>query len=348
VLDRLSVPIVQAPLAGGASTPALAAAVSGSGGLGFVAAGYRSPQDLRADVAETRELTSRPFGVNLFVPGGAPTATQTIQRYASSLEAEVADAGEALGEPRFDDDRWEEKLAVLAEEPPAVVSFTFGSPPADLVGRLHAAGAAVWVTVTNAAEARDAAGTGADGVVVQGAEAGGHRASFVDSEERDELGLLAVLQLVREAVDLPMIAAGGIATGAGVAAVLAAGASAAQVGTAFMLCPEAGTSAAHRDALSSGTRTALTRAFSGRLARGVVNRFLQEHSADAPRAYPEVHHLTAPLRARGRETGDPEVLNLWAGQAHQLAREEPAAEVVARLGREAGAAIDAAARRIRV
>jgi len=346
VLDGLSVPIVQAPLAGGASTPALAAAVSESGGLGFVAAGYKTPEDLRANIAATVKLTSRPFGVNVFVPDVGPAGEETVRPYVKSLEAESAAAGVALGEPRFDDDRWDEKLAVLFEDPPAVVSFTFGSPPAGVVGRLQDAGAQVWVTVTDPAEAREAAATGANALVVQGAEAGGHRASFIDTDDRDELGLLAAIQLVKAAVDLPLVATGGIATGAGVAAVLAAGASAAQVGTAFMRCPEAGTAGAHREALSSSTRTGYTRAFSGRLARGIVNRFQSEHSADAPRAYPEVHHVTAPLRAHARETGDLDVLHLWAGQAHELAREEPAAEVVARLAGEARAALDAAAPRL--
>jgi nitronate monooxygenase len=152
--------------------------------------------------------------------------------------------------------------------------------------------------------------------------------------------------LTSRAVDVPLVATGGIATGEGVAAVLAAGAAAAQVGTAFMRCPEAATSAPHRAALARSGRTAVTRAYTGRRARGIVNRFLEEHDDAAPAAYPEVHHLTAPLRAHGRATGDPEVLNLWAGQAHELAEEVPAAELVARLARDARAALDRAAGRL--
>ena len=179
---------------------------------------------------------------------------------------------------------------------------------------------------------------------MQGIEAGGHRASFVDAEGAGDYGLLALLQLVGAHVDLPLVASGAIASGGALAAVLSAGAQAAQIGTAFMRCPEAGTAPAHRAALAADTPTRLTRAFTGRQARGIVNRFLREHSADAPLAYPEIHHVTAPLRAAGRAAGDADMINLWAGQAHELAREVPAAEVVAALAAEARERLDAARR----
>ncbi len=223
------------------------------------------------------------------------------------------------------------------------MSFTFGCPPADVVARLQAVGSSVWVTVTDPDEAQRAAAAGADALVVQGIEAGGHRASFVDAEGGD-YGLLALLQLVGARTDLPLVASGGIASGAAVAAVLCAGARAAQIGTAFMRCPEAATSAAHREALATSAPTRLTRAFSGRTARGIVNRFLREHSADAPIAYPEVHHVTAPLRAAGRKAGDADVINLWAGQAHELASDLPAGELVAALAAEAAERLEAAGR----
>jgi nitronate monooxygenase len=202
----------------------------------------------------------------------------------------------------------------------------------------------VWVTVTDPEEAEQAAAAGADALVVQGIEAGGHRASFVDADGAGEYGLLALLALVAERTPLPLVASGGIASGGAVAAVLCAGAQAAQIGTAFMRCPEAGTAAAHRAALATRAPTRLTRAFTGRRARGIANRFLREHSAQAPVAYPEVHHATAPLRAAGRAAGDPEVLNLWAGQAHELARDLPAAELVAALAAEARERLAAAKR----
>jgi nitronate monooxygenase len=339
----LRVPIVQAPLAGGASTPALTAAVVEAGAFGFVAAGYRTPDALRDDLRATRELTAAPFGVNVFVPGRA-TERGRYERYIEALRDEAGRQGVALGEPRFEDDAWEGKLALLVDDPVSAVSFTFGCPPADVVARLQAAGSTVWVTVTDVDEAQHAADAGADALIVQGIEAGGHRASFVDGEGAGDYGLLALIQLVRAHVDLPLVASGAIASGGALAAVLCAGAQAAQIGTAFMRCPEAGTSAAHRAALAAATPTRLTRAFTGRQARGIVNRFLREHSDEAPPAYPEIHHVTAPLRAAGRAAGDADMINLWAGQAHELARAAPAAEVVAALAADAAERLDAARR----
>jgi len=346
VLDTLEVPIVQAPLAGGPSTPELAAAVAGAGGLGFVAGGYRTPEGLRDAIARTRALTDRRFGVNLFAPTGAPADPAVVRAYAERLQPDADRVGVALGEPRFDDDAFDAKLDLLTSDPVAVVSFTFGCPLPETFARVRATGAEAWVTVTDPGEAREAAAAGAGALVVQGTEAGGHRGAFVDREGRVDYGLLALLQLVRANVDLPLVAAGGIATGHAVAAVLAAGAAAAQVGTAFMLCPEAGTSAPHRAALASARPTGLTRAFSGRLARGIVNRLQAERTATAPLAYPEIHHVTAPLRAAAREAGDEDVINLWAGEAHELAAEVPAAEVVARLMDEARAALATANERV--
>jgi nitronate monooxygenase len=337
-LSELEHPIVQAPMGGGLSTPALAAAVSEAGGLGFLAAGYRTPDAVRGDLAEVRRFTSRPSGLNIFVPD-APTAdTGDLERYREALRGEAERLGVELGEPRHDDDRFEDKLALAREERVPVVAFTFGCPEAAVVSSLQDAGCAVWVTVTTPDEAVAAARAGADALVVQGVEAGGHRGSF-DPAAPGEIGLLALLQLVRAVTDLPLVATGGIATGRGVAAVLAAGAAAAQLGTAFMLTPEAATSPAHRDALRGDARTALTRAFTGRSARGIENRFMREHEHEAPPGYPEVHHLTAPLRAAAREAGDAEAFHLWAGQAHRLAEELPAGELVRRLAGEAREAV---------
>jgi nitronate monooxygenase len=340
---QLEHPIVQAPMAGGPSTARLAAAVSAAGGLGFLAAGYRPVDGVREEIAEVRRATDRFFGVNLFAPPGLAGDESAVRRYAGTLAGEATRYGVALGEPRHDDDGFAEKIVLLREERVAVVSFTFGCPDAELVGALHDAGVAVWVTVTTPVEAHLAADAGADALVVQGVEAGGHRGSFDDAAP-GEIGLLALLQLVGEAVDLPLVATGGIVTGRGVAAVLAAGAAAAQLGTAFMRSPEAATVPAQRAALGAGDApTGLTRSFTGRLARGIVNRFMAEHEAEAPSAYPEVNHLTSPLRAVARERGDAGGFNLWAGQAYPLAREEPAGDTVVRLAQEARAALRAAA-----
>ena len=200
----------------------------------------------------------------------------------------------------------------------------------------------MWVTVTEVNEALLASQAGADALVVQGAEAGGHRGGFEDADGRGEVALLPLLRLVARACELPLIASGGIADGAGVAAVLAAGARAAQIGTAFMRCPEAATSGAHRDALSAPTPTAITRAFSGRRARGIVNAFMRDHDGQALPAYPHINQLTAPLRAAARSAGDADAINLWAGQAHTLAEDRPAAELVEQWSAEARAALEQA------
>jgi nitronate monooxygenase len=319
VLDGLATPIVLAPLAGGPSTPELAAAVSNSGGLGFLGAGYLTADALGERVRATRALTDRPIAVNLFVIAGSPADPSVYRDYVSTL-------GSDAGEPRFDDDEFEAKVDALIADPVEVVSFTFGLPPADALERLRGVGSEIWVTVTTPDEAVRSAAVGADFLVVQGGEAGGHRGSFDDSDDA-VISLLPLLQLVRARVDTPLVAAGGIATAAAVAAVLTAGARAAAVGTAFMLAPEAGTSQVHRNAIASSTPTALTRAFTGKLARGIRNRFMEDHP-DAPRAYPELNYATAPIRATARQEGNPDLVNLWAGEAHSLARARPAAETV--------------------
>jgi nitronate monooxygenase len=331
-LDGLRYPIIQAPMAGGPSTPALAGAVSVAGGLGFVAAGYRSPDQVREDIAAVRALTTEPFGVNLFVPAAASADPAAVTAYADLIAPMADAAGVALGSPRFDDDHYDAKLALVVAERPAVVSVAFGCPSAADVERLHEAGIAIWVTVTDADEAALAVATGADALVAQGAEAGAHRGSFTDHDD-EPLPLAELLPAVLGA-GVPVVATGGIMTGADITAVLAAGASAAQLGTAFLLCPEAGTSAVHRRALAVPAPTVLTRAFTGRRARGIVNAWTTMVGGAAPSAYPEIHYVTAPLRAHGRATGDADLVNLWAGTRHEQARPLPAGELVAVLAAE--------------
>ncbi|HWH19923.1 MAG TPA: nitronate monooxygenase [Solirubrobacterales bacterium] len=373
----LKVPAIQAPMAGGISTPKLAAAVSDAGGLGFLAAGYREPEAVAAEVAELRGLTDRPFGLNIFAAGGEPADPAVVEAYAARIGIE----GD-LGEPRHDDDHFDAKLALAAELAIPVVSFTFGVPTTAQIDALHAAGCAVWVTVTTPAEAaaalgiandletpsgtaasvaRDVAaeiastpaaaaaavavsspGPGPDALVLQGFEAGGHRGSFDDLAPQD-LGLLTLLRLVAGITDVPLIASGGLFDGAGIAAVLVAGAAAAQLGTAFMLCPEAATSPAHRLAIESETETDVTRAFTGRRARGVVNRFMRTHDSVAPSAYPEIHHLTSPLRAAAKAANDPDGFHLWAGQAHARSHAIPASKLMDALAAETKAALASAA-----
>jgi nitronate monooxygenase len=338
ILDSLEVPIVLAPMAGGPSTPELAAAVANAGGLGFLAAGYLSADALAERLEHARELTDRPLAVNVFHPGEGPAERSAFADYLEHLRAWAAGAGLELGEPRYSDDDWEAKLDLLVGAPVRVISFTFGCPSEAIVQRLHHAGCEVWVTVTSPEEGRQAQSAGADVLVAQGSEAGGHRGSFRDHDELPVHGLLALLSLLRAEVSVPLVASGGIATGEALAAALAAGARAAQIGSAFMLCPEAGTAAPVRAALRAGGQTVLTRAFTGRLARGIRNGFITEHETHAALAYPEIHYVTAPMRATARAEGDHELINLWAGEAHALALELPAADIVAKLAADARAA----------
>jgi len=328
-------------MAGGPSTPALAIAVCEAGGLGFLAAGYKRADAVAGEIRTVRAATPAPFGVNVFVPAAAPADPDSLRTYVERLAPEAERQGAELGSARFDDDHWEAKLDVICDERPAVASFTFGCPDGSIVERLHAAGVAAWVTVTNVEEAAAAADAGADALVVQGTEAGGHRGGFIDDgSDEGGVGLLALLRVLSRATRLPLLASGAVADGAALAAVLCAGASAAQVGTALMLAPEAGTPEAQRALLTERRPTRVTRAFTGRAARGIVNRFMEEHSGAAPVGYPEIHHVTSPLRAAARRAGDAGGFNLWAGQAHELVQERPAAEIVREMAAEAAAVLD--------
>lgn len=337
VLDSCDIPVVLAPLAGGPSTPELAAAVSNAGGLGFLASGYLSAVELAARRRRLKELTGRPFGVNLFVPGPAGDAAR-VRRFAAEIESDVSGAGAQLGEARHDDDDWDAKIGYLMDAPADAVSFTFGIPDEDVVAGLRARGTEVWVTVTSLDEARRAVAAGADLLVAQGYEAGGHRGGTDDTAE-EAGGLIALLQLITERLAVPVVAAGGIATGRAIAAVLCLGARAAALGTAFLDCPEAGTAPVHRSALHGDAPTRLTRAFSGRTARGIENGFLRAHSESAPAAYPEVHHLTSPMRKAARQAGLADYVNLWAGQAYPLTVTVPAADLVRDLWEQAQTAL---------
>ncbi|MGW1585704.1 nitronate monooxygenase [Streptomyces sp. NPDC002386] len=356
--DLFPRPIVQAPMAGGVSVPQLAAAVSEAGGLGFLAAGYKTADGMYQEIKQLRGLTGRPFGVNLFMPqpehpgagtgstgaaGAAPFDAGAVEVYTHQLAGEAAWYETELGDPDSGrDDGYDAKLAVLLDDPVPVVSFHFGVPAREVIDSLHRAGTFTLAAATTPEEARAVERAGADAVIAQGTEAGGHQGTHRDVPENDGsgIGLLSLLTQVREAVRIPVVAAGGIMRGAQIAAVLAAGASAAQLGTAFLATPESGAHALHKQALTNPlfARTELTRAFSGRPARGLVNRFLREHGPYAPAAYPEVHHVTAPLRKAAAKAGDAQGMALWAGQGHRLARELPAAQLVEVLTAELAAA----------
>ncbi|MFE0672310.1 nitronate monooxygenase [Streptomyces sp. NPDC058867] len=341
--DLFPLPIVQAPMAGGVSVPTLAAAVAEAGGLGFLAAGYKTADGMYQEIKQLRGLTGRPFGVNLFMPQPEHADAAAVDVYAHQLAGEAGWYETELGDPDSGrDDGYEAKLAVLLDNPVPVVSFHFGVPSAEVLDSLRRAGTFTLVTATTPEEARAVERAGADAVIAQGVEAGGHQGTHRDHPETDGtgIGLLSLIGQIRESVGIPVVAAGGLMRGSQIAAVLAAGASAAQLGTAFLVTPESGASPVHKQALTNPlfARTGLTRAFSGRPARGLVNRFMREHGPYAPAAYPEVHHLTSPLRKAAAKAGDAQGMALWAGQGHRMARELPAGQLVEVLAAELAAA----------
>ncbi|MFJ9904138.1 nitronate monooxygenase [Streptomyces sp. NPDC101152] len=341
--DLFPHPIVQAPMAGGVSVPALAAAVCEAGGLGFLAAGYKTADGMYQEIKQLRSLTGRPFGVNLFMPQPEYADQGAVDIYRHQLAGEATWYDTELGDPDSGrDDGYDAKLAVLLDNPVPVVSFHFGVPTREVIDSLHRLGTFTLVTATTAEEALAVERSGADAVIAQGVEAGGHQGTHRDNPENDQsgIGLLSLVAQVRETVTIPVVAAGGIMRGGQIAAVLAAGASAAQLGTAFLATPESGAAAVHKQALTNPlfTRTELTRAFSGRPARGLVNRFMREHGPYAPAAYPEIHHITSPLRKKAAASGDAQGMALWAGQGHRMARELPAGQLVEVLTAELDAA----------
>ena len=337
--------VIAAPMAGGSSTPGFVAAVHDAGGLGFLAAGYKSVPAMQAEIRSARGLGVR-FGMNVFVPDPAqqelsPAMRARLEAYRSELRADAERYGVTLPALRLDDDdQWQGKVDALLEDPVELVSFTFGLPGADVVRALQRAGSSVLATVTTPAEARQAAEQGVDALVVQHSSAGGHSAAFQPGPAGAAHGTVSpgpgttaeLAAQVRSAVALPLVAAGGVMDAAGLKAVLAAGAQAAQLGTALLRADESGARQLHKDALASPhfSRTRLTCAFTGRQARALENDFVRDHP-DAPEAYPAVHHLTAPLRAAAAAAGDAERLNLWAGTGWQQARPGPVADILAGL-----------------
>ncbi|MEK5139972.1 nitronate monooxygenase [Priestia sp. FSL W8-0001] len=325
-------PLVQAPMAGGVSTPKLAAAVCKAGGVGFLAGGYKTTYALKEEIEELKKQKPDVFGVNLFVPEEERNYDfkkyeQHIKRIAVTLQAEV-------GVPRYHDDEWQNKLVLLTNHPVPLVSFTFGCPSKDVILALQEKGTFVIVTVTTPKEAKLAAEAGADALCLQGIEAGGHRGSFDNQEEKEEdYGVLELIDLVKKQSSLPLIAAGGIMDKDDVEIVLTAGASAVQVGTAFLCCKESGANPTYKKALLNKTykETAVTRAFTGRRARGLANAFLISLTDSAPAAYPHVHYMTQPLRKKAAEQGAVDYLSLWAGVGHNKVKSCSAQEIVVSL-----------------
>jgi nitronate monooxygenase len=327
IRDLARRPVVVAPMAGGPSSVDLVAAAAAAGAIGFLPAGYKTAQGLRGDIEAVQAATDGPFGVNVFVPGSPAADKDALARYLDSVAGDPAVAAPP-GEATWDDDGWPAKIADLTARPVPVVSFTFGCPEPGVISALRAAGSRVWVTVTDAGEAAMAVQAGADCLCVQGSEAGAHRGTFAN-RPGSRAAALDLVTAIRAGTDVPLVAAGGIMTAADVAAALKAGAAAVQCGTAFLRCPESGAQPVHKAALADPacTATAVTRAFTGRPARGLVNRFMLDHP-DAPPAYPEIHFATRPIRAAAAAAGDTGRMNLWAGEGYRAATERPAAEIV--------------------
>lgn len=353
MLPKLSIPIIQAPMLG-ASSPQMALAVSKAGGLGSLAPGL-PPDAMRQVIAALRAETDRPFAVNLFILDAVGIDERQVARALELLAPYYAAAG--LPPPGIPA-RWAEDFAAqfeaLVDSRVAAASFTFGCLTADQVARLHAVGTAVIGTATTVAEARAWAAVGADAICAQGGEAGGHRGSFLtgspESASENLIGTMALVPAICDAVSCPVIAAGGIMDGRGIAAALALGAWAVQLGTAFLLAPEAITSPPWRRAIAEAADdpTRLTRAFSGRYARGIENQFMRElrgAERELP-AYPIQNALTQPLRAAAARAGNAELLSLWAGQGVRKARAMGAAELVQTLWAETQEAVRALGQRL--
>jgi len=343
--DRLGLahPIIQAPMAGGGDTPALVAAVSEAGGLGSIGAAYLSPRQILEAAAAVRARTARPFAVNLFapLPAAAPGDGARALARVAPFYAELGLAAPSL--PASAPDAFPEQLAAALDSGAAVMSFTFGLLSADAVAAVKRRGMLLVGTATTVEEAVALERTGVDAVVVQGSEAGGHRGSFAGDFEAAMIGTLALVPQAVDAVRVPVIASGGIMDGRGLAAALALGAGAAQLGTAFLVCDEAGVPEAYKAALLAAREheTRLTRAFSGRPARGIVNRVMTEIDRDPASIlpFPQQNALTRPMRGAAAAQGKAEYLSLWAGQGLRLARRQQAAALVARLADEAAAVL---------
>ena len=311
-------------MAGGPSTPELAAAVTNAGGLGSIAAGYLSPEDFDQVLTQTRELTDL-FNANIFVPETVRPDTDDLKRYATALGEAF---GKAIDVPEFNDDHFYDKIDIVLEHAPAVVTFTFGLPDTAVIQRVQANGSHVGVTVTSTAEAVASVEAGADFLIVQSTEAGGHLSVHRQDQAVTPTVLAVLVQEVRSKVSVPLVAAGGIGTVRQGQRALDAGAQAVSIGTRFLTATEAGTKPAHAHALVSGefSSTVQTRAFSGRIARGLANTFTTTMEPEQIVGYPHVHYMTSPIRKA--HANEPQMLNLWAGTGFTHCMAQTASDIV--------------------
>ncbi len=336
-------PIIQGPMAGGASIPALVAAASNAGVLGSLAASLLTPEVMLAQAGQIRALTNRPFAINLFVQKTPQPTPEEVALGVQLLKPVWSTLGwQELPTPTKWCEDFDAQFDALIAAAPAVASFTFDILNVAYVERLHAAGIFVIGTVTTAAEGLAWQAVGADAVVASGVQSGGHRGTFLGPQEDATLGTAELLQELVGVLDIPIISAGGIMNGADIARLLALGASAVQMGTAFLVSDESGIQADYKKRLlNAGNHpTRLTRAFSGRYARGLENRFMQimESVEKLVPAYPVQNALTGSIRAAAAKAGDTELMSLWAGTGVNLARGMPVAQLVQTLVAEMKAA----------
>jgi nitronate monooxygenase len=337
----LAVPIIQAPMAGGPASPDLVAACSAAGALGSFGFAYMQPEEMKKQAAAVRTKTDRPLGINLFsatLPADIAddqqrAALDAVAAYFTELGLPVPEPVRAPYGPDF-----EAQLDAIAAIRPRVFTTHLSTLPPERIRSFKALGIAIGSSATCIAEAEKLESLGFDFVIAQGGEAGGHRGTYLRDPYEALTGTLALTRAVVRAVRVPVIAAGGIMDGAGIAAVLALGAQAAQMGTAFIPCPESGAPQAHKDALLAAREdiTSITEKFSGKPARGLANRFMREmNSRDAAQlAFPAQNSVTGKLRAAAAKAGNPDFLALWAGQGLAMSRALPAAELIARLEAE--------------
>ena len=342
-LFGIDVPIIQAPMAG-ATSPEMVIAVSEAGGLGSLGCAMLGPEQLRAEFGIIRQRTSRPINVNFFchLPPAPDPARQSawhkrLEPYFREFGIDSSRLPQGPLRAPFDDPLCD----VVAEFAPPVVSFHFGLPKRRLLERVRRTGAKIIASATTVAEARMLEAEGCDAVIAQGYEAGGHRGMFLATDIAGQAGTMALVPQIVDAVGVPVIAAGGIADGRGIVAALALGAAAAQLGTAFLLCPESMVSPLHRAALKKARDedTMLTNVFTGRPARGIANRFMRETGPISPEApqFPLAANPVMPLRAAAEASGSSDFTPLWAGQAAALGREIGAGELTAQLAADAAA-----------
>jgi len=332
-------PVILAPMGGGPSTPELVAAVCNAGGLGSLAAAYLTPAQIAESVRQIRELTSGPFAINLFAGGwqnGAPTGAEPMLALLSDVHDYLGLEPPALPSPAADPFPAQFEAVMAAR--PAVFSFTFGIPGPQLLDLTRRLDILSMGTATTLEEARMLADAGVDAIIAQGAEAGAHRGTFTGDFTAAMVPTLELVRAIDEDLRTPVIASGGLMHGADIAAALKAGAAAAQLGTAFLVCPESGASAPYKRALlnARADTTVITRAFSGRPARGLRNEFigLLEGKEDLILGYPAQNTLTRAMRTAAAQQGRPEFLSLWAGQGVTRLREMPAGDLVRKLVEE--------------